>query len=62
VVIWINPYRPGDSNSLYPGMGIRFVDLTDEQLVRLTKLVRTIAYLDDDCDAEPAEAGVDPGA
>ena len=49
-VIWINPYRPSDNNCLYPGMGVRFVDLTGEQLLRLTELVRTFAYLDDDSD------------
>jgi hypothetical protein len=46
-VIWINPYRPGAVSS-NPGMGIQFVDLTDAQRQRLTQLVRTFAYLDDE--------------
>lgn len=48
VVIWINPYRPGDRENLNPGMGIQFVDLTPEQRERLTELVKTFAYLGDD--------------
>jgi uncharacterized protein (TIGR02266 family) len=55
-VIWINPYRPSDNNCLYPGMGLRFVDLTDDQLLRITELVRTFAYLDDDSDSDSDEA------
>jgi type IV pilus assembly protein PilZ len=47
-VIWINPYRPGDRENLNPGMGIRFVDLTPQDRERLTELVKTFAYLDDD--------------
>jgi type IV pilus assembly protein PilZ len=47
-VIWINPYRPGDRESINPGMGIKFVDLTDDQRDQLTELVKTFAYLDDD--------------
>lgn len=46
-VIWVNPYRPGAANS-NPGMGIQFVDLTDADRQRLTQLVRTFAYLDDE--------------
>ncbi len=49
-VIWINPYRPSDNNCLFPGMGLRFVDLTEDQLLRITALVRTFAYLDDEAD------------
>ncbi len=60
VVIWINPYRPGNSNSLHPGMGIRFEELGPEQLLRLTELVRTFAYLDDDSDEN--ELGAEPVA
>lgn len=47
-VIWANSYRPGDPNNLDPGMGVRFIDLTDEQRVRLAEFVRTFAYLDDE--------------
>jgi type IV pilus assembly protein PilZ len=47
-VIWVNPYRPGDRENLNPGMGIRFVDLTMSDRERLTELVKTFAYLDDD--------------
>ena len=46
-VIWVNPYRPGAANS-NPGMGIQFVGLTDNDRQRLTQLVRTFAYLDDE--------------
>jgi type IV pilus assembly protein PilZ len=46
-VIWINPYRPGIAGSS-PGMGVQFVDLTERQRQKLTRLVRTFAYLDDD--------------
>jgi type IV pilus assembly protein PilZ len=48
-VIWVNPYRPGGSGN--PGRGIQYVDLTDTQRQRLTKLVKTFAYLDDEMDA-----------
>ena len=44
-VIWINPYRPGDTNHVDPGMGVRFIGLTDEDRERLVKLVRCFAYL-----------------
>src|SRR5512134_2535168 len=40
-VIWINAYRPGRSDSINPGMGIRFIGLTDEQRERLADFVRT---------------------
>src|SRR5215475_10133705 len=43
VVIWINPYRPGDKENLNPGMGIQFVDLTLEHRDQLRQLVRTFA-------------------
>jgi type IV pilus assembly protein PilZ len=47
VVVWSNPYREGAEN-LNPGMGVRFVDLSEEALQKLTDLVRRIAYIDDD--------------
>ena len=46
-VIWVNPYRPGDKDG-NPGMGIQFVRATPHQKERLTQLVRTFAYLDDE--------------
>jgi type IV pilus assembly protein PilZ len=45
-VIWINPYRPGDRENINPGMGIQFVDLSQEQRRMLREIVRTFAYLD----------------
>jgi type IV pilus assembly protein PilZ len=47
-VIWINPYRPDDSNNLSPGMGIRFLGLTREQRTQLIGLIKRFAYLYDD--------------
>ncbi len=47
-VIWINPLRPGAADNINPGMGIRFVDLTDDDRLDLQKLVKTFAYLADD--------------
>lgn len=47
-VIWINPHRPGDPEHRNPGMGIQFVDLSEEQRDLLLHLVRTFAYLDDE--------------
>ncbi len=51
-VIWVNPYRPGDSGR-NPGMGVEFVDLTPQQREELLRLVRTFAYLDDDEGGKP---------
>lgn len=47
-VIWVNPYRPGNRDSLNPGMGIRFVGLDTPEIRRLRQLVKTFAFLDDD--------------
>lgn len=47
-VIWINPYRPGHSDNLHPGMGIRFIGLTDDDRDRLVELIKTFAYLADE--------------
>jgi type IV pilus assembly protein PilZ len=47
-VIWINPFRPDQRDNLNPGMGVRFIGLTNEQRHRLVDLVRTFAYLADD--------------
>ena len=47
-VIWVNPPRKHDS--INPGMGIQFVDLTPAQREQVKVLVRTFAYLSDDED------------
>ena len=47
-VVWINSYRPGDPDSINPGMGIQFVDIDKDTQRRLTRLVKTFAYLDDE--------------
>jgi len=44
-VIWVNPFRPGNSDNLHPGMGIRFVGLDDDMRSLLLALVRRFAYL-----------------
>jgi type IV pilus assembly protein PilZ len=47
-VVWINSYRPEDPDSINPGMGIQFTETDQDIQKRLTKLVRTFAYLDDE--------------
>jgi type IV pilus assembly protein PilZ len=47
-VIWINPFRPGNFDNINPGMGVRFCDMTPELKQHLVRLVRKIAYLEDD--------------
>jgi type IV pilus assembly protein PilZ len=59
VVIWINPYRPGDRENLNPGMGVQFVDLDREQRERLRQLVRTFAYLSGDAESDAAGGMLD---
>ena len=44
-MIWVNPYRPGNSDNLHPGMGIRFVELDEDIRISLLELVRRFAYL-----------------
>lgn len=51
-VIWVNPYRPGHSDNLHPGMGIRFVALDKEQRQRLAEFVKTFAYLSDPSESD----------
>lgn len=46
-VCWINPFRPGDFSNLNPGMGVKFIDMTDEQRRRIRHVVKTLAYLED---------------
>ena len=48
-VIWVNPPRKHDS--INPGMGVQFVDLTAAQREQIKVLVRTFAYLSDDEDS-----------
>jgi type IV pilus assembly protein PilZ len=43
-VQWVNPLRMLAHNP-NPGMGVRFVELTDEARARLIDLVHTIAYV-----------------
>jgi type IV pilus assembly protein PilZ len=43
-VAWVNPIRMLASNP-NPGMGVRFIDLTQESRERLVEAVRTIAYV-----------------
>jgi type IV pilus assembly protein PilZ len=47
-VVWVNSHRPGDPDNINPGMGIQFVDLDAQTQDRITGLVKTFAYLDDD--------------
>ncbi len=47
-VIWINPYRPGQPDNLHPGMGIRFIGLSDDDRGRLQDFIKTFAYLADE--------------
>ncbi|MCE9574996.1 MAG: PilZ domain-containing protein [Deltaproteobacteria bacterium] len=44
-VIWVNPFRPGQPESTHPGMGIRFVALSDDLRERLIDLIQRFAYL-----------------
>jgi type IV pilus assembly protein PilZ len=45
-VIWVN--QPHGADSINPGMGVQFVDLTPAQRDQILGLVRTFAYLSDD--------------
>jgi type IV pilus assembly protein PilZ len=45
-VIWIN--QPHGADSINPGMGVQFVDLTQAEREQVMALVRTFAYLSDD--------------
>lgn len=47
-VIWVN--QPHGKDSINPGMGVQFVDLTPAQRDQILGLVRTFAYLSDDDD------------
>lgn len=43
-VVWINPYHK-DGENLNPGMGVKFIDLTEQQKQRIQQLITTIAYI-----------------
>ena len=45
-VIWVN--HPHGADSINPGMGVQFVELTPAQRDQILALVRTFAYLSDD--------------
>jgi type IV pilus assembly protein PilZ len=45
-VIWIN--QPRGADSINPGMGVQFVDLTAGEREQIMAMVRTFAYLSDD--------------
>lgn len=47
VVTWVNPVRD-DGESINPGMGVRFTNLTPELRERVVEIVRTVAYLNTD--------------
>ncbi len=49
-VIWVN--HPHGKDSINPGMGVQFVDLTAAQRDQILSLVRTFAYLSDDDDED----------
>jgi len=59
-VIWVNPYRPGNPASLHPGMGIRFIDLDQNDRERLISFVKRFAYIDGPDGAEDAEPCAEP--
>ena len=50
-VTWVNPWRESGDN-LNPGMGVRFMELTADTREQVVSLVRTVAYLHRDDDAE----------
>ena len=54
-VIWINPVRADHEGGRNPGMGIRFIGVTDVQRERLVELVRTVAYLPGEAEDEDDE-------
>ena len=51
-VIWVNAFRQGSMDNRECGMGVQFVDLTQEQRDRLRRLVRTFAVLSDEEEEE----------
>lgn len=55
-VIWVNKFRPGHSDNIHPGMGVRFVDLSPDDRERLIDYVKRFAYLDDSDNDDDTEA------
>jgi type IV pilus assembly protein PilZ len=51
-VMWLNQVRPDDSDGRNPGMGIRFLELNDEDRADVMRLVHTFAFLDEDTEDE----------
>lgn len=49
-VMWINPVRDDDESGRNPGMGVRFIGVTEQQREQLVDMVRTVAYLPDEAD------------
>ena len=47
-VQWVNPVRPLGEN-LNPGMGVRFLALTQDDRERIVEAIHTIAYLRSGC-------------
>ena len=43
-VMWVNPLTKNGKN-INPGMGIKFVSLTDEKRQKIQELITTIAYI-----------------
>ncbi len=43
-VMWVNPLTRNGKN-INPGMGIKFVNLTDEKRQKIQELITTIAYI-----------------
>jgi uncharacterized protein (TIGR02266 family) len=44
-VIWINPARPGADKNYNPGMGIKFLNLKENDRDKILNLVKRIAVL-----------------
>ena len=45
-VAWINPYRPGGDNP-NPGMGVEFLDLSEDHKEKIVRIVKRMAILAD---------------
>ena len=45
-VAWINAYRPGGNNP-NPGMGVEFLDLTEDHKDKIVRIVKRMAILAD---------------
>ncbi len=58
-VVWVNPFRPSDSENIDPGMGIRFRSLTDDLRVRLDELVKKTALIDKIDKVDPGNSTIE---